>query len=124
MENHKYFYLKLKDNFFDTPAVRLLMSMPQGGNNVLLLLRLYLMTLKTGGDLRMENGALYSVEEIAALMLTQPKRIAAALESLEKVKLAVHEESGLWRLPELKNMVGQVTRETEKMQKSRMKDLF
>ncbi len=48
-DNRKYYYLKLKENYFDEDAVVLLESMQDGIVYSNILLKLYLKSLKNGG---------------------------------------------------------------------------
>ena len=48
-DNKKYYYLKLKDNFFDSDEMIVLESMPDGYIYSNILLKLYLRSLKYEG---------------------------------------------------------------------------
>ena len=48
-DNRKYYYLKLKENYFDEDAIVLLESMQDGVLYSNILLKLYLKSLKNGG---------------------------------------------------------------------------
>ena len=48
-DNRKYYYLKLKENYFDDDSIVLLESMPDGVLYSNILLKLYLKSLKHGG---------------------------------------------------------------------------
>ncbi|MDK8540813.1 MAG: phage replisome organizer N-terminal domain-containing protein, partial [Enterococcus faecalis] len=50
-DNKKYYYLKLKDNFFDSDEMIVLESMPDGYIYSNILLKLYLRSLKYEGRL-------------------------------------------------------------------------
>ena len=49
-DNRKYYYLKLKESYFDDDAIVLLESMQDGVIYSNILLKLYLKSLKNGGD--------------------------------------------------------------------------
>ena len=49
-DNRKYYYLKLKENYFDEDAIVLLESMQDGILYSNILLKLYLKSLKTAGS--------------------------------------------------------------------------
>lgn len=57
MDNKKYYYLKLKENFFESDSMVLLENMKDGYLYSNILLKLYLRSLKDGGRL-MLNGAI------------------------------------------------------------------
>ncbi|WP_242844870.1 phage replisome organizer N-terminal domain-containing protein, partial [Christensenella hongkongensis] len=48
-DNRKYYYLKLKESYFDDDAIVLLESMQDGVIYSNILLKLYLKSLKNGG---------------------------------------------------------------------------
>ena len=48
-DNRKYYYLKLKESYFDDDAIVLLESMQDGMLYSNILLKLYLKSLKNGG---------------------------------------------------------------------------
>ena len=50
-DNRKYYYLKLKENFFDSDSIVLLEDMKDGILYSNILLKLYLKSLKNGGCL-------------------------------------------------------------------------
>lgn len=49
-DNRKYYYLKLKESYFDDDAIVLLESMQDGVIYSNILLKLYLKSLKTAGN--------------------------------------------------------------------------
>ena len=51
-DNRKYYYLKLKENFFDSDSIVLLEDMKDGILYSNILLKLYLKSLKNGGKLQ------------------------------------------------------------------------
>ena len=52
-DNRKYYYLKLKENFFDSDSIVLLEDMKDGILYSNILLKLYLKSLKNGGKLQL-----------------------------------------------------------------------
>ena len=50
-DNKKYYYLRLKDNFFDSDELKILESMKDGYLYSNILLKLYLRSLKNDGKL-------------------------------------------------------------------------
>ena len=73
-DNRKYYYLKLKENYFDDDSIVLLESMQDGVLYSNILLKLYLKSLKHGGriqldediidDLGVERSAEYAMEQM------------------------------------------------------------
>ena len=54
-ENRRFYYLKLKENFYNSETMVVLESMPDGLLYSNLLLKMYLMSLKSGGILMLNE---------------------------------------------------------------------
>ena len=66
-DNRKYYYLKLKENYFDEDAIVLLESMQDGVLYSNILLKLYLKSLKNGGKLQLDENIPYTAQMIATI---------------------------------------------------------
>ena len=65
-DNRKYYYLKLKESYFDDDAIVLLESMQDGMLYSNILLKLYLKSLKYGGTLQLDENIPYTAQKIAS----------------------------------------------------------
>ena len=70
----KYFWLKLKENFFDDKQIRFLRTLPDGDKIVITYLKMQLKSLKTAGTIRYDK-ILPTCEEELALMLDEDVNI-------------------------------------------------
>ena len=59
-DNRKYYYLKLKESYFDDDSIVLLESMQDGILYSYILLKLYLKSLKHGGRLQLDESIPYT----------------------------------------------------------------
>ena len=66
-ENKKYYYLKLKENFFNSDEIVLIESMQDGILYSNILLKLYLLSLKYNGFLRLNENMAYTAQMIATI---------------------------------------------------------
>ena len=66
-DNRKYYYLKLKENYFDDDSIVLLESMQDGVLYSNILLKLYLKSLKHGGRLQLDEDIPYTAQMIATI---------------------------------------------------------
>ncbi len=73
-DNRKYYYLKLKENFFDSDSIVLLEDMKDGILYSNILLKLYLKSLKNGGKLQLDEHIPYTAQMIATLTRQDRKR--------------------------------------------------
>ena len=62
-DNRKYYYLKLKENYFDDDSIVLLESMQDGVLYSNILLKLYLKSLKHGGRLQLDEDIPYTAPD-------------------------------------------------------------
>lgn len=69
--NKKYYYLKLKENFFNSDEIILIESMQDGMLFSNILLKLYLLSLKFNGFLRLNENMNYTAQMIATLISTE-----------------------------------------------------
>ena len=70
-DNRKYYYLKLKENYFDDDSIVLLESMQDGVLYSNILLKLYLKSLKHGGRLQLYEDIPYTAQMIATITRQQ-----------------------------------------------------
>ena len=87
-DKRKYYYLKLKESYFDDDAIVLLESMPDGILYSNILLKLYLKSLKNGGKLQLDEHIPYTAQMIATLTRRQIGTVERALE--------IFRQLGLW----------------------------
>lgn len=80
MADKKYFWLKLKDDFFDEKYIKALRRLPQGDSLVIVYLKMQLKSLKTNGIIKYEKLLPDSISELA-MFLDEPENV---------VKLAVN----------------------------------
>ncbi len=65
-DNKKYYYLKLKENFFDSDNMVLLESMQDGILYSNILMKMYLKSLKNNGMLILNDAIPYNTQMIAS----------------------------------------------------------
>ena len=78
-DNRKYYYLKLKENYFDDDSIVLLESMQDGVLYSNILLKLYLKSLKHGGRLQLDEDIPYTAQMIATITRQQIGTVERAL---------------------------------------------
>lgn len=66
-DNKKYYYLKLKENFFDSDSMVLLESMQDGILYSNILMKMYLKSLRNDGYLVLNNAIPYNAQMIATV---------------------------------------------------------
>lgn len=86
-DNRKYYYLKLKEDFFDTDEMKILESMKDGYLYSNILLKLYLKSLSNSGRLMYRNVIPYTPEILATLTGHQVGTVEKALDVFKKLDL-------------------------------------
>ena len=87
VKNKKYFWFKLKEDFFQSVEMKMLRKMPSGADMMIVLLKLQLHSLKTNGVIE-TNGLCETVEEEISYIIEEDKTlIALTLGVLKKFSL-------------------------------------
>ena len=79
-DNRKYYYLKLKENFYNSETMVILESMQDGLLYSNLLLKMYLMSLKSGGILMLNDLLPHTPQTIATFTRHQVGTVERALK--------------------------------------------
>ena len=101
--NEKYYYLKLKEDFFDSPEIKILESMPNGYKYSNLLLKLHLKALKFDGALKFNKYTPYNVEMISTAIGMDIDTVRVAFDLFKKLKLVEILNDGTIYMPKIQN---------------------
>ena len=102
MSENKYYWIKLKTNFFDESTIDWLQEQEHGCEYIVLYLRLCLLTANSGGHLRRQIGDMlipYDVKKIAELTKINSDTVIVALEIFKKIGLVYCLENGELLIP-------------------------
>lgn len=111
-QKKRYYWLKLKENFFEEDTIEWLEEQPNGKEYCLFYLKLCLKSLKTGGILARNVGNLmipYDPESLAKLTNSKTDTVKVAMDLFNKIGLIQIMESGEIYLSQLDEMVGSET---------------
>jgi predicted phage replisome organizer len=86
-DNKKYYYLKLKENFFESDEAIILESMPDGYIYSNILLKLYLRSLKNNGLLMFNDLIPYNAQMLATITRHQVGTVEKAIQIFQQLKL-------------------------------------
>ena len=121
-DNRKYYYLKLKESYFDDDAIVLLESMPDGILYSNILLKLYLKSLKNGGKLQLDENIPYTAQMIATLTRQQVGTVERALGIFQQLGLVEQLHGGLLYMTDIELMIGQSSTEAERKRAARLEN--
>ena len=119
-DNRKYYYLKLKENYFDEDSIVLLESMQDGILYSNILLKLYLKSLKHGGRLQLAENIPYTAQMIATITRTQIGTVERALKIFLQLGLMEMLPDGAYYMSNIELLIGQSSTEGERKRRARM----
>lgn len=122
-DNKKYYYLKLKEDFFDSDELKILESMQDGYLYSNILLKLYLKSLGNSGRLMYRNVIPYTLEILATLTGHQVGTVEKALDIFKKLELIEILDNGAIYMMDIQNFIGRSSSEADRQREyqNRMK---
>ena len=118
-DNRKYYYLKLKESYFDEDAIVLLESMQDGMLYSNILLKLYLKSLKNGGKLQLDENIPYTAPMIATITRQQVGTVERALQIFMKLGLVEPLQNGALYMSNIELLIGRSSTEGERKRRAR-----
>ncbi|MDE6951987.1 MAG: phage replisome organizer N-terminal domain-containing protein [Lachnospiraceae bacterium] len=113
-DNRKYYYLKLKEGFFESEEIKILESMKDGYIYSNILLKLYLRSLRNEGRLMYRNVIPYTPEVLATLVGHQVGTVEKALEIFRNLELIEILDNGAIYMMDIQNFIGQSSTEADR----------
>lgn len=118
-ESKKYYYLKLKENFFNSDEIVLIESMQDGILYSNILLKLYLLSLKYNGFLRLNENMAYTAQMIATITRHEVGTVERALNVFMEFGLIVPAADGSIYMTNIEDMVGKSSTEADRKRLAR-----
>lgn len=120
-DNKKYYYLKLKDNFFDSDEMIILESMPDGYMYSNILLKLYLRSLKNEGKLMFNEKIPYNPTVLAQVTRHSVGVVEKALRIFQDLGLIEILDNGAIYMLDIQNFIGESSTEADRIRAYRQK---
>lgn len=121
-DNKKYYYLKLKEDFFESDEAVVLESMPDGYIYSNILLKLYLRSLKNNGLLMFNNLIPYNSQMLATITRHQVGTIEKAIKIFKDLQLIDILDNGAIYMNNIQNFVGKSSSQADYMRNYREKN--
>lgn len=118
-ENKKYFWFKLKEDFFLSKEIKIIRKMPSGAEILIVLFKLQLQALKTGGIIEIDGLCGTVEDELSVLIDEDTNLIKLALITLERFSLLNQINGTDIQMLLHKELIGQETASTIRSRKSR-----
>ena len=114
-DNKKYYYIRLKENFFDSDEIKLLESIPNDGykfSNILL--KMYLKSLKYNGRLMFNERIPFNAEMLATVTGHSLGDVTRAIDMFKKFGLIEVLETGEIYMLDIQSFIGKTTTEADR----------
>lgn len=123
-DNKKYYYLKLKENFFDQDHIKYLEGMTNGYIYSNILLKLYLKAIKHDGRLMITEGIPYdptNLEPLAKVIGHDPSHVCDAVNFAVDFKLIKIIDMKEMYITDIQNFIGHSSTEADRVRNYRKK---
>ena len=119
-DNKKYYYIRLKENFFDSDEIKLLESIPNDGykfSNILL--KMYLKSLKYEGRLMFNERIPFNAEMLATVTGHSLGDVTRAIDMFKKFGLIEVLETGEIYMLDIQSFIGKTSTEADRKRRYR-----
>ena len=119
-DNKKYYYMRLKENFFESDELLIIESRPNGYIYSNILLKLYLKSLKNNGYLRVNDLIPYNMDMISTIVGQPVTIVNDALNIFYSLGLIDLLDDGTIYMSNIEMFIGASSTEAERKKKARM----
>ena len=123
-ENKRFYWIKLRENFFQQETIDWLMEQENGSAYIVLYLKMCLLTANTSGELIRTIGDMtipYEPKKISQKTGFDIDTVNVALSIFKHLGLIEETQGGIPVMPEVKNMVGSESESAARVRKYRKK---
>lgn len=113
-DNKKYYYIKLKENFFETEEMIVLESMQDGYRYSNILLKMYLKSLKHDGKVMLNERIPYNSNMLASVTRHSVGDIEKAVKIFKQLGLIETFDNGTIFISDIQNFIGRSSTEAER----------
>lgn len=113
-DNKKYYYLKVKDNFYDSEEMIILQNMPDGYLYSDILMKLYLRSLKSEGKLMFKDRIPYNSTILSQVVRHSVGVVEKALQLFKELGLIEILDNGAIYLLDIQNYIGHSSSEADR----------
>lgn len=118
-EDKKYYYLRIKENFYETDDIKILQAMDNGYLYSDILMKLYLKSLKTDGKLMFKEHIPYNAKMIATITNHNIDVVEKALGIFNQLGLIEILDNGAIYMLDIQNFIGQSSSEADRKREYR-----
>ena len=120
-ENKKFYWLKLKKDFFKRHDIKIIEAMPNGKDYILFYLKLLCESIGHEGNLRFSQEIPYNEEMLAIITNTNVDVVRSAVKIFSQLDMMELMDDGTYYMREVNKMIGFETEWAEKKREYRAK---
>lgn len=120
MANKKYYWLKLKRDFFKRHDIRIIEEMPNGKDYVLFYLKLLLESIDHNGSLRFSDAIPYNEQMLSVVTNTNVDVVKAAMKLFTELNMIEIYDDATIYMNEVERLIGSESDSAERMRRSRL----
>lgn len=120
-DNKKYYWLRLKEDFFNEKQVKYLRSLPDGDKLVIVYLKMQLKSLKTEGFIKYDRILPSYSEELAIVLDEDVNIVKLAVNALIQAKAVEELDDGSLYIIAMQDLIGKEGESAERVRKFRQK---
>ena len=120
-DNKKYYYLKLVDDFFNKQEIVFIEDMKDGDKYIVVLLKLYLLSLKDDGRLSFKKLIPYDTKMLATITRKSENFIKKSIKLFQKYELIDVLDSGIIYMNDIQSFIGKSSTEADRKRKQRQR---
>ena len=120
-DNKKYYWFKLKEDFFDDKYIKALRKLPDGDALCIIYQKMQLKSLKTEGFIQYDKVLPSAEEELALILDEDLNKVKLTLQALLSMGLVERWENDTFYMVAMQNLIGSETAVAERVRKHREK---
>lgn len=118
-DNRKYYYLKLKADFFDSDSMIVLENLPDGYKYSNILLKLYLRSLKSEGKLMLNERIPYNAEMLSSVTRHSVGDVERAVKIFVDLGIIEVLDNGVIYMSDIQTFIGRSSTEADRKREYR-----
>ena len=122
MGDKKYYWLKLKRDFFKRHDIRIIEEMPNGKEYLLFYLKLLVESIDHEGELRFSDTIPYNEQMLSVITNTNIDVVRSAMKLFVELKMIEVQDDATIYMAEVDKLIGSETRWAEKKRIQRQRD--
>jgi predicted phage replisome organizer len=121
MDNKKYYWLKLKEDFFEEKQIKYLRKLPDGDKLVIAYLKMQLKSLKTEGFIKYDSILPSNIEELSMILDENINIVTLLIKALQQVGAIEILDDGSFYMIAMQELIGKEGASAERVRKFREK---